>query len=286
MVDGLKKVREPAAWLVLVGIGLGMVMDFVRVAQGATGEEGGWAFSTYAQALFGPGAAALLLVAVAACAAWEPRSPKASALAWTGAVIAGLGTLVQAVFGVIHLTRVAPLSGAVPTLVEAVDLIAFLLIPAAVTLVLVRLAGRTGQRASTPAIEAAPADDPNAPTWQPDQAAGAAWSTASGAAAGAGASGWGVPGERGGWLPEQGHQGHQGQQQQGPHSHQQQGQLTQGQPAYDQSPYGQQAYAQPGQGAHQSQPSASGPPIIYPNGPTDQADTTQFRGRWEPNRPE
>ena len=49
-------------------------------------------------------------------------------------------------------------------------------------------------------MEAAP-DPAKQPTWQPDEAAGAAWLKAGDAAAGAAATGWGTPGDAGGWLP-------------------------------------------------------------------------------------
>jgi hypothetical protein len=62
------------------------------------------------------------------------------------------------------------------------------------------LATGTADAEAPAQLEAAP-DPANEPTWQPDQAAGAAWLTAGDAAAGAAATGWGTPGETTGWEP-------------------------------------------------------------------------------------
>jgi hypothetical protein len=62
------------------------------------------------------------------------------------------------------------------------------------------VAGRDTEDSAPAEMEAAP-DPANEPTWQPDQASGAAWLTARDAAKGAAASGWGTPGESAGWDP-------------------------------------------------------------------------------------
>lgn len=63
--------------------------------------------------------------------------------------------------------------------------------------------GPGGAGAASPVSpEPTPAELERQPSWQPDQASGAVWTSASAAASGAGASSWGRPGEGDGWRVE------------------------------------------------------------------------------------
>ncbi|GAB3624085.1 hypothetical protein GCM10027418_21690 [Mariniluteicoccus endophyticus] len=278
MVEPLKKARTPIAWLVLVGVGIALLSKVVTLAMSLSAPTEYGATPTE----FSMGFAALVLVVVAANVLGE-RSPHANVLAWVGAGELGLSLLLDLVFSVMLMVRVMPHIGGAAAVLQILSFLVGPLVLGGCVWALVAMA-RAGAPApaAQPALEAPHPQDPNATTWQPDHAAGAAWSTASGAASGAQASGWGVPGKPGGgWQPNQG----QPQQALGQGTHDQGHQPAYGQPAYGQPSGQSQPSAEP---AAESQPSAQsqypqqggpGPQIIYPGEATD---TTQFRGKWDP----
>ena len=218
MVESLRKLREPAAVVLLVVLVLRLL---VAVAGLALLDDGGY---SDAGAPFGAAATdsptvVVLVLLVGTCALWSP-TPHARTLVDLALVVIGLSTLLTVVAAVLWTVRAGadPGGGSWPVLAQ---LALSLALPVLALVGLARL--RPGLRTSSaltlepggsapvaehpPAqLEAAP--DPRLePTWQPDQAAGAAWLTAGDAAAGAAASGWGSADAAPGWQPRSGESG-------------------------------------------------------------------------------
>lgn len=211
MPQGLQRLREPAAIVLLVVLGLRLVLGvlaLVGVGDGAAARSGAAAGPTPTD-----GVAVLLLgLVLASCVLWSPTR-HARTLVTLGAAVVALGVLAAVA------ALVVPLAAASSRRVDAgLDLAGALLalaVPALVLVALLRLlqearvdgraverpAAVTGEPAAA-AIESRPAEVQHEPTWEPDVAAGAAWMTAGDAATGAAASRWGTPGDDGGWTPQ------------------------------------------------------------------------------------
>ncbi|HET9871579.1 MAG TPA: hypothetical protein VFP89_03155 [Propionibacteriaceae bacterium] len=223
MVESLKSLREPAAFVVLGALMLRLAMALVGWMLAV---QGGSPLEIAARDALGaaaePWTVVVLLVFVVACMLPD-RTLRVRPLLGLGLAVVAVQivlTVVLAVaIAVVHGAEALPVLGAL-----AADL-AILLV---VTGGLVRLrrslgselaavpygsvesrASASGELESAPA-ERAEADKPDTsdaesraqqPTWQPDHAAGAAWTTAGEAASGAAASGWGTAGEGTGWAP-------------------------------------------------------------------------------------
>lgn len=212
MVESLKRLREPAAFVVLVALGVRLLLGVLSLFVLATEDRLGSftaASRSVASWITDPLAAVVLFALVASCVLFE-RTPRARLL--TGAslivVVTGVGlTLLLALIGVAA-------QGGINRAPSFLVLLADLAVPALAALGLYRLYQGQPAAARPPALPAgSPGGQPASywpaseeaeqppPTWQPDQAAGAAWNTAGEAATGAAASGWGTPGESGGWSP-------------------------------------------------------------------------------------
>lgn len=207
MAETVKRLREPAALLVLVVGAIYVLMSLVRwgylVAQGggvaaASRNVGGSSLSMVMVLL-------VSLIATA-CLAITPSTPRASRLVRGAAVVVGLAALFEAVFLVLGLPG-AP-GG---TFVIALELLGGLLeiaLKAAAAVLLVRTL-RGSREKRTPVaverprvVEVEPETESRAASWKADQAAGAVWTRAGDAASGAAASTWGHPGESSsGWQP-------------------------------------------------------------------------------------
>lgn len=222
--EGLKRFRQPAAWLVLVAIVVLMAVDVVRLVLAVRGPTGPDAFAAHSLSLLSPVNAVVLLLAVAWCAVLRPITPGARKLTIVALVVALLGTVGQFVFGVIGLVRAGRRAGVLSAVIDAIGYLGFTILPVVAVVALAKILGglrreefrrieaqemtvelpRPGSApaATDPETEInRPEDGQTEPTWRPDEASGAAWQTAGAAASGASASGWGRPGERGGWTP-------------------------------------------------------------------------------------
>jgi hypothetical protein len=218
-MDSLKRMREPIAWTALVVLAARVLVALVSSGLYAREDLSGGLSSVAALLSYRAGDATLVAVltaAVAACVLVEPtrhaRRVNVAAL-----IVVGLSALVAVAFAFLALG--AP-SQTFP--VDALDMIANVTVPVLCLIVLARLvpmapkAAREqqpyaigpGTEGHAPDDQGGPAQPGNPaaldpryqPTWQPDVAAGAAWHSAGDAAAGAPASGWGVPGQQGGWA--------------------------------------------------------------------------------------
>lgn len=244
MVDTLKKLREPAALVLLAALALRLLMGVVSVFVLASNDRLD-SFTAAARSVASwvtdPFALVVLAGLVAACVLVD-RTPRARQLTLFALVLAAAGIGLTFLFGLIGLAA----EGGINRLPNFLVFLADLAIPVLVAVVLLKLlqgqpapvrqqalqagpygqgqygqgqygqAGQ-GQGSQPPYRQGQPQQNPNQPTWQPDQAAGASWNTAGDAASGAAASGWGTPGESGGWNPTGPAQGGQyGAGQQGP----------------------------------------------------------------------
>lgn len=154
------------------------------------------------------------LTALVASCVLDGPTPRARGLASAALVVAGVSVTVALVFALIGLNP-----GDAVGVVNTLDQLVVLAVPVLAMVALARLrqlvpasvAGGEARSISTgaqPAMPQPPAptpiDEQYQPSWLPDTAAGAAWQRAGDAAAGAPASGWGTPGQGGGWQVEPG----------------------------------------------------------------------------------
>jgi hypothetical protein len=199
-VDGLRRLREPAALSVLVALLLQVLITWVGSVR-------------YGDVRYRMPETLTILVLgliVASCVLGQR-----TAHARTLTVLALVGSMLS-ILSSVTLQVIAPVNG---SLVVWLDLVLDLVVPVLVVVGLTTLLA--GQRAaaatapqspaiaqsapatpiaqSAPATPAALSSSQLEPVWQPDEASGAAWYTAGDAALGAPAAGWGTPGESGGW---------------------------------------------------------------------------------------
>jgi hypothetical protein len=192
-VDGLRRLREPAALSVLVALLLQVMITWVGSVR-------------YGDVRYRMPETLTILVLgliVASCVLGQR-----TAHARTLTVLALVGSMLS-ILSSVTLQVIAPVNGSLVVVVW-LDLVLDLVVPVLVVVGLTTLLA--GQRAAAATAPQSPAIAQSAPTtpaalpssqlepvWQPDEASGAAWYTAGDAALGAPAAGWGTPGESGGW---------------------------------------------------------------------------------------
>jgi hypothetical protein len=195
-VDGLRRLREPAALSVLIVLLLQVLIAWI----------GSVVYGSVRYRMPETLTILVLGLIVASCVLGQ-RTAHARALT----VLALIGSMLSILTSV-ALELIAPETGRETLVIVWLDLVLDLVVPVLVVVGLATLLG--GQRAaartappSAPAVQAAPTEPAPAalpssqlePVWRPDEASGAAWYTAGDAALGAPAAGWGTPGESGGW---------------------------------------------------------------------------------------
>jgi hypothetical protein len=195
-VDGLRRLREPAAISVIAALLIQVLIAWVGyVAYGTAG-------SPMPETL-----TILVLALIVASCVLGQRSAHARMLTVAALIVSVLSILTSVTLGII-----APVTGPESLVIFWLDLLLDLVVPVLVVVGLATLLGAQRAPADTapesPAIvpaasiDPAPAAMPSSqlePVWPPDEASGAAWHTAGDAALGAPATGWGTPGESGGW---------------------------------------------------------------------------------------
>jgi hypothetical protein len=194
-VDGLRRLREPAAFGVLAVLLLQLLIEWV----GLVGY--GYVRSRTPETL----TIIVLGLIVASCVLGK-RTAHARMLT----VLAMIGSVLSILTSV-TLAIIAPVVEPVSPIITWLDLLLNLVVPVLVVLGLAKLLSRgsavedtTMTSTNSDPTESAQPALPSAqvePVWQPDSASGAAWHTAGDAALGAPAAGWGTPGEAGGWHP-------------------------------------------------------------------------------------
>jgi len=228
-VQGLQRLREPATLVLLVVLGLRLllgVVTFVVLARGGTDDtlaalsRGAYGDNSFALASFSlassvlDGLSAVVLVGlVASCVLWRPTQ-HARVLTVVGLGMLVLGIVLSLVSAVVWLTGVR-LSE--PALADFFRLVLALAVPLLASIALWRMlpegrgaraeelrqlppADVSTRPAAAPELAAPSLRPEDQPSWQPEEAAGAAWLSAGDAATGAAASGWGTSGEQG-WTP-------------------------------------------------------------------------------------
>jgi hypothetical protein len=197
-VDALRRLREPAAFGVLVVLLLQVLIEWV-----------GYVLDGSVRSRMPETLTILVLGLVVASCVLGERTAHArmlTVLALIGAVLSILTSMTLAI--------IAPATEPESPVIAWLDLLLDLVVPLLVVLGLAKLLPRRpaaqGTTLPSPAIadagltDAAPAALPSTqvePVWQADAASGVAWHTAGDAALGAPASGWGTPGEASGWHP-------------------------------------------------------------------------------------
>ncbi len=214
--DGLKRLREPAGWLVLGALVVSLLMSLINLAVSSSVSQLG-SFSSaahlYGRSLMSAFSIIVLALLVGSCVLWQ-RTRNARMLALLSAIVVSAGVVLMFLFVLLGLA--APGDGLGKVTGFFAD-IASLVIPALAGLALWRL--YQGQPAPVAQPELMQPDQSGyghpgdgarqdlarqqgygqQPSWQPDQAVGASWNTAGAAASGASATDWGHPGEQGGW---------------------------------------------------------------------------------------
>lgn len=218
-MQSLQRLREPAAVVLLIVLGLRLVLGLLTIAvfSGASSAD-----TPGGVALFGVGYSALdvlvvvVLVAVLVTCLLSHPTPHASSLARVALMLVAAGVLVSLVAGVVGLFS---FGFRADTLLNIAYLLLQLAVPVLGIVALHRistehkrsvvpaqsdLALEAGaqQRAAAPDTDAPAVSDDHEPIWQPEAAAGAAWLTAGEAAKGAAASGWGTSNDPSGWAPQ------------------------------------------------------------------------------------
>ncbi len=200
------RLREPAAWTVLSVMAVTTVLGVIELSVIGPRLVGAFALGLSAR-IGSPALFIALGAAVASCVLVAPIA-RARLIATLAVVMSGIALLVAVVVALLAFSSRA-------LKIEIVSVLVTLIISGLVFAMLIKLfqVAPTPTPAPMPAphqvMPPAPVDvlpprppDPQLqPTWQPDAAAGAAWTTAGDAAAGAPASGWGTPGESVGWHP-------------------------------------------------------------------------------------
>jgi hypothetical protein len=199
------RLREPAAWVALGALVINLVLVIVALATIKGSLAGvGWVLSAR---VANPLPLLVLTVLVSFCVLLE-RTPHARQLTIISLSVGASAVLLGLALALLGFGVTAPILAVFAALVpQAISIIAVGLLIKLLQLQAVprRLPAGIGlvphPSDVLPAAPAPPASDPRLqPTWQPDAAAGAAWTTAGDAAAGAPAAGWGAASSVG-WQP-------------------------------------------------------------------------------------
>jgi hypothetical protein len=208
-MESLKRMREPAAFIVLAVLWLQLLINLVE-------------FFVYGRQLHGSSAKAALVISaqmpqtltvlllallVASCVLAD-RTKHARLLVLL-AVISSVATILAALtLGILGLV-----AESVTKVLDLVELLLPVVVGVLVVFALVRLLPISATQGGGPELPAVTGGSPGEavppalpipkqePVWQPDAASGVAWYSAGDAAVGAPAAGWGTPGESGGWYP-------------------------------------------------------------------------------------
>ena len=209
MIDRIKAFREPATIVAVIVVLVGIATTSGRIATD---------LRTYPLAqvlrgvsgLYGLVEALVLTVLALACVLVTPKSPHAEQLSLAAAILLWLGAVVGFVFLVVSLLAAGETS--LSRILESIGGVTDIALRALMGYVLL-LAHRVAiapapltEAASTPPVPhtpAAPQDEPSSrPIWQPDEATGVVWRSASEAASGAAAGTYGSSG--GSWdVPQE-----------------------------------------------------------------------------------
>ena len=203
-MDRLKRLREPAAVVALIGLALHFALTGVYFLLAPVSFD--LLLVDLALGLVSPVLVALLAVLVASCWLAEP-TPHARGLTVFGLVLTA-GLLATAVGLLVAGWSSAPADARVGMLTVFLGVVPWLTTGVLAVGAFAALLRRPSVAATPAAVEPptaaepvpAPAADPQLqPGWSPDAAVGAVWRRAGDAAAGAPATSWDAPGQTAGW---------------------------------------------------------------------------------------
>jgi hypothetical protein len=212
-VEQIQRWREPAVVVVAAALLVHLVLVLVFAGTAARLGLNAPAEAVYlASRQLGEPTLFVVLAALVTCCWLAPVTRHARALTTVALVLAGLSALLALVLAFVGFRSYSPPFSQLDFLDRLVGLVVPLLVvgllvvlrrrsPAAAAAL---TAGSAPPAAAGPPPSDAPEPRPDpelAPTWQPDEAAGAAWHTAGDAASGRPAAGWGSPGAAGSWSP-------------------------------------------------------------------------------------
>jgi hypothetical protein len=202
-VDSLMRLREPAAWVALGVLVLNLLLTIITMItfDGSVASVA-WVLSAR---VANPVPLIVLAVLVSFCVLRE-RTPHARELTVISLVVGVIAVLFGLVLTFLGLGAPAPALAVFAMIVpQAISVLAVGLLIKLLQLQAVprRLPPGIGLIPHEPESLPAPSvpDQRLQPTWHPDTAAGAAWSRAGDAAAGAPASGWGADASSAAWQP-------------------------------------------------------------------------------------
>lgn len=203
MIENLKRLREPVAWIVIAVTAMSIVLAIVRF---------GFELSTSVPLTSAAETVALTamnltLVVLCLAVTWvsifvPPQVPRAGVIAWWAAMLVSFGTVLTLVGAIAGLVGA---DDAVAVIFGFLGVILDIVLKGVATVVLWLMyhgvhVGRFTVHDTSPSDADDEQQKPRPPTtWAPGQATGAAWTTAADAASGAPAAGLGTTGPRAGW---------------------------------------------------------------------------------------
>lgn len=190
MIENLKRIREPLAWVALVAVTGGLVLGVVQLVLLLTRDKVPVfsAFQSIGLSILNLPLVLALLALVCLCLFMAPATRHAVLVTRLAAMVTSVGTVLQLVCMVLGVAAspnafgvlMEILGGLLDVLVKAVAAGALWILLRGVG------AGRLEVAPSaTPATVLEPAEPKAQPVWRPEQATGTAWRTANEAAAGA-----------------------------------------------------------------------------------------------------
>lgn len=224
MVENLKRLREPVAWIVLAVTAGSIVLALIRFGVAlSTGLPFAEASQSLGLTVMNLTLVVLVVALVWTCVFVEPASPRAPRLVTLSAIVVTLGTLLTLLGAILGLSAIEGVlaivlefvGGLLDIVVKAVGAVILWLIHRGVRAGRIAVpvstsstgevsTGSTGGVSTGSTGEGSTGDGPSnevASTWTPDVASGHVWTSASDAASGAPASGSGRPGSGNGWHP-------------------------------------------------------------------------------------
>jgi len=209
-MESLKRMREPAAFIVLAVLWLQLLINLVEFFVYGSQLHGSLAEAALVTSAQMPQTLTVLLLGllVASCVLAD-RTKHARLL-----VLLALFSTVVTILVALSLGVMGMVAESVTRVLDLVELLLPIVVGVLVVFALARLLPMSATQGGEPeplaVTEASPGEAvrPPAlpsprqePVWQPDAASGVAWYSAGDAAVGAPAAGWGTPGESGGWYP-------------------------------------------------------------------------------------
>jgi hypothetical protein len=207
-MESLKRMREPAAFIVLAVLWLQLLINLVEFFVYGRQLHGSSAMAALVISAQMPQTLTVLLLALLVGSCVLADRTKHARLLVLLALISSVVTILAALtLGILGLVAESMMR-----VLDLVELLLPIVVGVLVVFALVRLLPMSAAQhgVELPAVAGGSSEDPvppalpspkQEPVWHPDAASGVAWYSAGDAAVGAPAAGWGTPGESGGWYP-------------------------------------------------------------------------------------